>query len=125
MLEEYPSANSLSDEFLKTTDETRHVTSNITMTTMPLSAVLEEHFPEGRTLDLLNVDVEGLDYEVLESNDWDTYRPKVVVIELMADDLFDLQNDPSTVLLKNLRYRALGRSYVRNNVGSLFFVDQS
>lgn len=49
--------------------------------TFPLSEVLDKHVPSGTEIDLLSVDVEGLDYEVLSSNDWDRYRPKVVIVE--------------------------------------------
>jgi hypothetical protein len=29
----------------------------------------------------LNIDVEGLDYQVLKSNNWEKYRPKLVLVE--------------------------------------------
>jgi FkbM family methyltransferase len=122
MLDEFPSANSLSNTFLKTTDETKNVTSSMEVITTTLAAVLDTHLPEGQNIDLLNIDVEGLDYEVLASNDWNRFRPRVVVIELMANDLFALVDDPSVKLLHELDYKSLGRSYIRNNVGSLFFI---
>lgn len=33
------------------------------------------------TIQFLKIDVEGLEFEVLESNDWTTYRPEVICIE--------------------------------------------
>ena len=33
------------------------------------------------TIDFLKIDVEGYEYEVIESNDWNKYRPKVLCIE--------------------------------------------
>jgi FkbM family methyltransferase len=57
----------------------------------PLAEILSEHLPPGRSIDFLSVDAEGLDLEVLRSNDWSRYRPKVVVAEdsdaLLLDDL--------------------------------------
>ena len=57
----------------------------------PLAEILSEHLAPGRTVDFLSVDAEGLDLEVLRSNDWSRFRPKVVVAEdsdaLMVDDL--------------------------------------
>jgi FkbM family methyltransferase len=47
----------------------------------PLSEILDEHLPAGRTIDLLDVDCEGHDLEVLRSNDWDRFRPRVVLAE--------------------------------------------
>lgn len=46
-----------------------------------LSTILDKFMPEEVTIDLLNIDVEGFDLEVLESNNWDKYRPKVIIIE--------------------------------------------
>ncbi len=35
-------------------------------------------------VDLLAVDAEGLDYEVLLSNDWNRYRPRLVLIAILG-----------------------------------------
>ncbi|MEM9702425.1 MAG: FkbM family methyltransferase [Planctomycetota bacterium] len=57
-----------------------------TVPVMPLAALLDEHLPgrlpAGRRIDFLNVDVEGLDEEVLASNDWSKYRPRAVLAEV-------------------------------------------
>ncbi len=47
----------------------------------PLAAVLDEYL-DGRPIDLLSVDTEGLDLTVLQSNDWQRYRPRVVLVEI-------------------------------------------
>jgi FkbM family methyltransferase len=44
-----------------------------------LASVLDEH-TDG-LIDLLTVDVEGHDLAVLQSNDWDRFRPTLVVVE--------------------------------------------
>lgn len=60
--------------------------------TLPLKRILAEHLPEGQEIDLLPVDVEGLDEVVLRSNDWTLFRPRLVLAE-------DLNSLPfSTVL---------------------------
>jgi len=48
-----------------------------------LDQVLARHVPSGAQIDFLSVDVEGLDHEVLESNDWQRFRPKCVVVEAL------------------------------------------
>jgi FkbM family methyltransferase len=58
--------------------------------TMTLAQALGAHLPPGQRIDFLTVDVEGLDLEVLQSNDWSKYRPRSVVTEdieahLLAD----------------------------------------
>lgn len=46
---------------------------------VPLRDILKKHVH--RQIDLLTVDVEGLDYEVLQSNDWKVFSPLLVVVE--------------------------------------------
>jgi len=49
----------------------------------PLSEVLQQHQHHfGRPVDLLSIDVEGLELEVLDSHDWRTIRPRLVLIEI-------------------------------------------
>jgi FkbM family methyltransferase len=45
----------------------------------PLKAVFTRH--NLTKIDFMKVDVEGYEYDVLASNDWDKYRPKVLCIE--------------------------------------------
>jgi FkbM family methyltransferase len=49
--------------------------------TMPLREILEKYLPVEQRIDFLSVDVEGLDLEVLESNDWAKFRPEFVIYE--------------------------------------------
>ena len=58
----------------------------------PLSEVLGEYC-NGGSIDSLTVDVEVLDLRVLGSNDWNKYRPKIVLAEVLARDLQDLQDN--------------------------------
>jgi FkbM family methyltransferase len=48
--------------------------------TVRLQDLLEEYRPSG-DIDLLDVDVEGHELEVLRSNDWARFRPRVVLVE--------------------------------------------
>jgi len=58
----------------------RHV-KTVDINVAPLSEVLGNFCPKDRKIDFLTVDVEGLDLEVLKSNDWETYRPSWVLVE--------------------------------------------
>ncbi len=53
----------------------------VTVRTRPLASVLDEYMPPNTTIDFMSVDVEGLDLEVLQSNDWERYRPAIVLAE--------------------------------------------
>lgn len=48
---------------------------------LTLKEVLDKYLTKGQNIDLLNIDVEGLDMEVLLSNNWNVYKPKVIIIE--------------------------------------------
>lgn len=64
---------------------------------LPLSDILD-----GLSLnkiDVMNIDVEGLDLEVLESNNWSKYCPKVIVIE---DHEFNFNTEPFSTIHKYL-----------------------
>jgi FkbM family methyltransferase len=49
--------------------------------TMKLESVLDEHLPKNQNIDFLSVDVEGLELDALKSNNWDKYRPIIVLVE--------------------------------------------
>ncbi len=51
-----------------------------TMRTQTLAKVLEQYLTSDN-IDLLTIDVEGMDEKILRSNDWKKYRPKVVIFE--------------------------------------------
>lgn len=84
----------------------------LTIDTVPLKEVLERHLPAGKDIDLLNVDVEGLDLEVLRSNDWDRYRPEWVLVEvLQTRTLAALEKAPITQFLRALGYQAVAKTF--------------
>jgi FkbM family methyltransferase len=59
------------------------VEKTIPVEVWPLSDVLQQHQHHfGRQIDLLSIDVEGLELEVLDSHDWTTIRPQLVLIEM-------------------------------------------
>lgn len=53
---------------------------------VPLAKILGEHLPAGRKIDFMSVDAEGLDLEILKSNDWEKYSPEVVLVEVLTGE---------------------------------------
>lgn len=49
--------------------------------TQRLGDLLSTRFPDGKSIDFLNVDVEGVDLQVLKSLDWDRFPVEVVCVE--------------------------------------------
>jgi FkbM family methyltransferase len=74
---------------------------------MPLAGVLEMYIPPGKTINFLTVDVEGLDLEVLRSNDWSKYRPELVVAEEYSYSIEMLRGSELIKYMDGLDYELL------------------
>jgi len=57
-----------------------------------LASVLEKHLPAGTAIDFMSVDAEGHDLQVLQSNDWQRFRPEVLLVEAHTDTLQHLMD---------------------------------
>lgn len=91
--------------------------STTELRTKTLKDVLHENFPKNTKFDLLNIDVEGTEYEVLKSNDWQKYTPKVVVVEILNyGSLQSKYNTNITKLLESKKYKIIA-----NTINSVFF----
>lgn len=84
-----------------------------------LSDVLDQHLRQSQEIDFLTIDVEGLDLQVLRSNDWTRYRPAYVLAEALG------MRDVNQVIDSELcAYMALqGYALYAKCVNTLFFVD--
>jgi FkbM family methyltransferase len=76
-----------------------------------LSSILDEYKPTDISIDFLNLDVEGSEQEVLESNDWSRYRPEVVVIEQLSTDVSESMHHPTTAFLRERGYRLIAKAF--------------
>jgi len=75
-----------------------------------LADILDEHLPAGRTVDVLNVDVEGWDLQVLQSNDWSRYQPEFILIEDHAMYLMKVRENRIALFLETLGYRLISQT---------------
>ncbi|MFC0588683.1 FkbM family methyltransferase [Novosphingobium aquiterrae] len=69
-----------------------HVIQRKKVATLPLRDVLARH-GVGQ-IDFMTVDVEGLDLQVLASNDWQRWRPRLVLAESLSARLDTIFDDP-------------------------------
>lgn len=93
----------------------------VEMPTRPLAQVLSEYLPADTTIDFMSVDVEGFDEEVLRSNDWVKYRPRVVIAEDL--DAFTLAE---VIDSSNARYlEEVGYTPIAKVVHSVFYCDKN
>lgn len=84
-----------------------------------LSDVLDQYLRPDQKIDFLTIDAEGLDIQVLRSNDWRRYRPSYVLAEVLG------MRDVSQVLNTKLYefMNSQGYSLFAKCVNTLFFVD--
>lgn len=76
-----------------------------------LSEILDRYLPEGQQIDFMSIDVEGIDHQVLLSNDWSKYKPNVILVEELFILLEDLPQQSKTfTFLREQGYRLFARS---------------
>jgi FkbM family methyltransferase len=84
-----------------------------TVACMTLSQVLEQHLPRLGTdaVDLLTVDAEGLDLQVLKSNDWRRFRPRAIVVEILESEFDRVTCSPTALFLGQVGYAPSAKLY--------------
>ena len=87
------------------------ITSEVDLRPRPLASLLDEFLPHGMAIDLMSVDVEGLDLDVLRSNDWGRYRPKLLLVEVLHTELADLERHEIVRFLRDRNYRPIAKLY--------------
>lgn len=80
-----------------------HIIKTVKLRSKRLEDILDEYTP--KEIDFLTVDVEGLDFKVLKSNNWDKYKPKVVAVEILGSTLEDVFNSEIYTFLSERDYR--------------------
>lgn len=85
----------------------------------PLSKILDEFMPDNCAIDFMSVDAESRDLDVLTSNCWEKYRPRVIVAECLNVSLHHLETDPVAAYLKTVGYMPYAKA-----VHSVFYLRQ-
>lgn len=49
--------------------------------TYTINEILEKYLPENTNIDILNIDIEGLDFEIIKSYNWQKYSPNFIIAE--------------------------------------------
>jgi FkbM family methyltransferase len=77
----------------------------------PLAQIIEAHLPPSvPRIDFFSIDVDGLDLEVLRSNDWQRYAPRAVVAESFDSDLLSTGADPIVRFMSDVGYRPYAKT---------------
>lgn len=90
----------------------------ITVPVRRLAKLFDEVLPRDQRIDFMTVDVEGFDLQVLQSNDWEKYRPAVVLAEALSTTMEDFQSNEIVMYMTSQGYRCFGKTY-----NTWFFTD--
>jgi FkbM family methyltransferase len=78
--------------------------------TITLKEVLDKAMLQNNKIDFFTIDVEGFDLKVLKGNDWEKYKPEVIIIET-NDIIFDLVlKNETTEFLENIGYKIFAKT---------------
>ncbi len=86
-----PALNTFSKDIaIERQSHTRYrIVEEVEVPVLPLSDILDRYLKKNK-IDFLSIDVEGLDLDVLQSNDWSRYRPDYILVEDNEMELNDL-----------------------------------
>ena len=122
-IDETSSVNSFSRDFLAQLGLLGDVKAEIPVPVLPLATLLERHLPNGQAIDFMNIDVEGHDLEVLESNDWTRFRPKFIVVE---DEQVNAGDSRILQLMKGHGYEMCAQNVIiLDKINEYFLIDRS
>ena len=67
-----------------------------------------------KEIDFLNIDTEGSELEILKTNNWNKFIPKVIFCEILNHDLEQVLKNKITIFLKLKGYKIFAKLF--NNV---------
>jgi FkbM family methyltransferase len=79
--------------------------------TWPLADILDYYLPVGTNIDFLTIDAEGLDMEVLRSNNWQKYRPTYILVESTPFLLANMHNTEMGLYMQEAGYAIFAKTY--------------
>lgn len=88
-----------------------------------LEDIIAQHLGD-KKIDFMSIDTEGFDIEVLKSNNWQKYRPSIILTEVTGVELADVFETPEYIFLKEQGYNAIGKLPVTHSISTLIFADK-
>ena len=107
-----PALNTFSTErvdFLLSTTNYK-LKEKVIVQTKTLQQILKQYLPSNQAIDFLSIDVEGLDYMILATNDWTKYRPKMLLVEDLASSLENSVESMVYKLMQKNNYEMYART---------------
>ncbi|HEY1045599.1 MAG TPA: FkbM family methyltransferase [Bacteroidia bacterium] len=80
-----------------------------TIETKTLADVFNQYLGD-KKIDVLDIDTEGIDIEVLRSNDWTKFKPQLILVEDQDDNISNLTELESYKFLAPLGYKLIAKT---------------
>jgi FkbM family methyltransferase len=108
---EEPALNTFSEDNAKSimNDKQSQLLFKKEIETVTLEEIFDKYLKD-RKIDFLTIDVEGLDFQVLQSNNWNKYTPSVIVIEAYATNINDILESDIYKYLVALGYALIAKT---------------
>lgn len=108
-----PALNTCNENLAKiiTQNTNNKVINIVDIDTYPLSDILAKYIPKNEKINFLNIDCEGIEYEILKSNCWERYRPDLICIEILSSDIEDIINSNIYKYLSKLEYAFIYKAF--------------
>lgn len=97
--------NTISDEAVALYKNHWQIVEEKDVMSTTLADIFREFLPTDSRVNFLNVDVEGVDLKVLKGNDWNTYRPDVVLVEVHGLELLRCSENMIVTYMTNMNYK--------------------
>lgn len=81
---------------------------------LPLKNIFDKYLPQGQTINFMNLDVENYEIHVLKGNDWERYRPEVMIVECFVggrENLMDIYQDEKIKFMLERDYRVVAKAF--------------
>ena len=106
-----PALNTTSEtQVLKRKKEGINYINKKTIRCEKLGEILNK-FCHKKKIDFLNIDTEGTEFEVLKTNNWKKFKPKVIFCEILNCDLEKAIKNKITIYLKSKGYKIFAKFY--------------
>ncbi|WP_426327662.1 FkbM family methyltransferase [Pedobacter sp. R-06] len=108
-----PALNTFSPEKVKEYSQAANyrVIAEKKIETWPLADILDKYLAKDVAIDFLTIDAEGLDLEVLRSNNWDKYRPEYVLAESPPFEVFQPDRSELCQFMQQIGYSLFAKTY--------------
>ncbi len=113
-----PALNTFSEERVKHLLEATpyKLVEKVKVQTKTLSQILDEYASTVSQIDFLTIDVEGLDFEILQTNNWKKYSPTFILIEDLNGSLENISSSKLYTYLHPFGYEVVAKTH-----NTLFF----